>query len=64
MLAKLAAPRFLADIRPLLSADQAALLGDESINAAFMDVFETLIGQLAGAPWARTAEMKERFGLL
>jgi hypothetical protein len=63
MLAKLVNPGFLADIRPLLSADQAELLRDESMNAAFMDVFTNLIGQFPGAPWARTAEMKERFGL-
>lgn len=64
MLAKLVNPGFLADIRPLLSADQAALLTDESMNAAFMDVFTNLVGQLPGAPWSRTQDIKERFGLI
>lgn len=63
MLGKLRNPGFLADIRPLLSADQSAALTDASMKAAFLDVFDGLIVHLPGAPWAKTPAMKERFGL-
>ena len=63
MLAKLVDPGFLSDIRPLLSARDADALSDESMNAAFMDVFDVLIAQIPGNPWARTDDMKKRFGL-
>jgi predicted nucleotidyltransferase component of viral defense system len=63
MLAKLVDPGFLSDIRPLLSAQDADALNDESMYAAFMDVFNVLIARIPGNPWARTDDMKERFGL-
>ena len=64
MLAKLAHAGFLADIRPLLSADDADALTDEAINAAFMDVFNGVIAQIPGAPWANTDETFAQFGLV
>ena len=44
MLAKLVNPGLLADISPLISADEADRLNDESINDAFTDVFTNFIG--------------------
>jgi predicted nucleotidyltransferase component of viral defense system len=63
MFAKLANPAFLTDMRPLLPADRAALLTDETAKAAFMKVFHELVGLIPGEPWARTPEMRERFGI-
>lgn len=63
MFAKLNSPGFLADIRPLLSAEQAERLTDETMKAAFMEVFTRFVMQLPGNPWARTEEMTGRFGL-
>lgn len=63
MFAKLVNPGFLADIRPLLTAAEAEQLTDEAMQAAFADVFTRLIAELPGEPWARTAEMAERFGV-
>jgi predicted nucleotidyltransferase component of viral defense system len=63
MFAKLAAPRFLADIRPLLAADQAERLTEDAIQRAFVAVFTTLIGIMPGETWAKTADMKKRFGI-
>lgn len=63
MFAKLANPNFLADIRPLLSAEQAALLTERSIKEAFENVFSRLICRIPGDPWLRCDEMKQRFGI-
>lgn len=64
MFAKLARPRFLTDMKPLLPAAQAELISDESTLLSFRRVFEAFIEQLPGDPWARIDEMKERFKLL
>ena len=63
MFAKLATPRFLLDIRPLLPAAQAEALTEESTEAAFRRVFTALVDGLPGEPWARTSTMKKRFGI-
>jgi predicted nucleotidyltransferase component of viral defense system len=63
MFAKLAAPRFMADIRPLLSPDQAELLTEDAIQRAFVAVFTRLIGIMPGESWAKTSDMKKRFGI-
>jgi hypothetical protein len=63
MFAKLAAPRFLTDIRPLLAPDEATKLTDEAIRSAFTIVFERVISTTPGAPWAKTADMKVKFGM-
>ncbi len=63
MFAKLVNPRFVADIRPLLTPAEAERLTDEAIRGAFADVFTRLIAGLPGEAWARTAEMAERFGV-
>lgn len=64
MFEKLRNPRFLADMRPLLPPAAADALTDDAATRAFSDVFTGLVIQLPGEPWARTAEMSERFGLV
>lgn len=63
MFAKLANPRFLLDIRPLLPAAQVETLSGASTAELFRLVFTTLIDRLPGEPWAKTPAMKERFGM-
>jgi predicted nucleotidyltransferase component of viral defense system len=61
MFAKLAAPRFMTDIRPLLGPEEAAKLTDEATRHAFVTVFDKLIAAMSGEPWAKTPEMKKKF---
>lgn len=63
MFAKLANPRFVVDMRPLLPAAQAEQLTEENTRDQFRAVFTRFIDRLPGDPWARTDEMKERFGI-
>ena len=63
MFAKLANPRFLLDVRPLLPATRAEALTEESTEEAFRLVFMNLVDRLPGEPWGRTAAMKQRFGI-
>ncbi|NDV89451.1 nucleotidyl transferase AbiEii/AbiGii toxin family protein [Aurantimonas aggregata] len=64
MFAKLANPRLLTDMRPLLPLAQAEALSDYATKEAFERVFEGLVAKIAGDTWVRTEEMKERFGLI
>lgn len=64
MFAKLIMPRFVADIRPLLPAEQAEALTDAAIRKAFTSVFRGLIVLMPGAAWAKTEKMIERFALV
>ncbi|MGC1339501.1 MAG: nucleotidyl transferase AbiEii/AbiGii toxin family protein [Candidatus Binataceae bacterium] len=61
MFAKLAAPRFMTDIRPLLAPEEAAKLTDAATRHAFVTVLDKLITAMSGAPWAKTADMKKKF---
>ena len=63
MFAKLANPRFLLDVRPLLPAARAEALTEESTEEAFRLVFMNLVDRLPGESWGRTAAMKKRFGI-
>ncbi len=63
MFAKLSNRRFLLDMRPLLSAEQAEILMEKPTKDAFHRVFTTLVDALPGSPWVKTPEMKERFGI-
>ena len=63
MFAKLANPRFLLDVRPLLAATRAEALTEESTEEAFRLVFMNLVDRLPGESWGRTAAMKKRFGI-
>ncbi len=62
MFAKLAKQRFLLDMLPLLPAAKAEALTEEATMDAFRRVFVKLVNVLPGESWARTPEMKERFG--
>ncbi len=63
MFAKLANPRFLLDLRPLLPAAQAEALTEETTADSFRRVLTMLIDRLPGEPWGRTQALKERFGI-
>ena len=63
MFAKLANPRFLLDVRPLLPAAQVEALTKESTAESFRRVFMTLIDRLPGDPWGRTPAMKQKFDI-
>lgn len=63
MFAKLNNPGFLTDLRPLLAAEQAATLTDDSVKQAFVKIFSSLIALIPGDRWARTDEMARRFGI-
>ncbi|MBB3948717.1 hypothetical protein GGQ73_004712 [Rhizobium skierniewicense] len=63
MFAKLANPRLLTDMRPLLPLAQVESLSEDATKEAFERVFEGLVVKIAGDTRVRTGEMKERFGL-
>lgn len=63
MFAKLENANFLADVRPLLAADEAEKFDDKAGRAAFQAVFMEFIKRLPGKTWARSAEMAEQFGM-
>jgi predicted nucleotidyltransferase component of viral defense system len=63
MFAKLENPNFLADVRPLLAADEAESFDDEAARVAFATVFTAFVKFLPGQPWAQTAEMAQGFGM-
>jgi predicted nucleotidyltransferase component of viral defense system len=61
MFDKLDDPSFLADVRPLLAADEAEKFDDTTANAAFNVVFTEFIKRIPGKPWAETGEMAKKF---
>jgi hypothetical protein len=63
MFAKLDDPSFLADVRPLLSADEAEKFDDAAANAAFKVVFSEFIKRIPGHPWADTPAMAAQYGM-
>jgi hypothetical protein len=63
MFAKLAVPRFMADIRPLLSPEESAKVTDEAIRSGFISVFDRLIATMPGRPLGEDSGMKDRFGI-
>ncbi len=63
MLAKLARGNLLLDLRPLLSADSAMRIDDGATGDAVRAIFEGLIAEIPGEPWARTPEAKKRLGI-
>jgi predicted nucleotidyltransferase component of viral defense system len=63
MFAKLAAPSFITDIRPLLSPEAADDLTDAAVRQAFTSVFNDLVALIPGDPWAKRSEMAERFNV-
>lgn len=63
MFEKLDDRNFLADVRPLLAADERDAFDAAATRVAFIAVFDRIIRMTPGAAWARTDEMRERFGL-
>jgi hypothetical protein len=63
MFAKLATPRFVADIKPLVSAEAADQLTEAFIRRSFVAVFHDLVALLPGAAWDKTPEKLEKLGL-
>jgi predicted nucleotidyltransferase component of viral defense system len=57
MFAKLDNPNFLADVRPLLAAEEAKKFDDDAARAAFVAVFQNFIKRIPGKTWKRTKEM-------
>lgn len=63
MFAKLRNPRFLTDVRPLLSAERAAKLTEAAAREAFQKVYSNFVVIIPGEPWAKSGEMMQRFGI-
>jgi dsRNA-specific ribonuclease len=63
MFAKLANTTFMADVRPLLSAEAAEGFDDAAATAAFQAVLVAFVKRFVGQAWARTGEMAKRFGM-
>ena len=64
MFAKLRRPGLLTDLRPLLSPAEGNGLTEQTTKVTFARVFSELIVLLAGEPWAKTEDMKERLGIV
>jgi predicted nucleotidyltransferase component of viral defense system len=62
MFAKLRRPGLLTDLRPLLSTAAGEGLTEQRSREVFAKVFSELIVLLPGDPWAKTKDMKKRFG--
>lgn len=60
---KLENPSFLADVRPLLSADEAEKFDKKAERAAFVAVFTTFIKRIPGHAWADTPAMAGKHGM-
>jgi predicted nucleotidyltransferase component of viral defense system len=63
MFAKLARGNFLADVIPLLTAEESAKFDHAAGKRAFASVFSKLIQLIPGKPWASTPKMIEEFEL-
>jgi predicted nucleotidyltransferase component of viral defense system len=63
MFEKLDDRNFLADVRPLLAADERDSFDDAAARASFIAVFDRIVRLIPGTAWARTDEMRERFGV-
>jgi predicted nucleotidyltransferase component of viral defense system len=63
MFNKLEQKHFLADVKPLLTAEEAARFDDAAGMAAFDRVFRALVEQIPGKPWALTPDMLKKHGL-
>lgn len=63
MFDKLENRAFMADVRPLLSADEAEKFDDKAARASFKTVFSEYIKNMPGLAWAKTKETAERVGM-
>jgi predicted nucleotidyltransferase component of viral defense system len=62
MFEKLERRGFLADVHPLLAADERARFDDAAGKRAFQRVFEGLIGAIPGKAWATTPDLLKKHG--
>jgi predicted nucleotidyltransferase component of viral defense system len=63
MFEKLDRHGFLADVHPLLTAEERARFDDAHGKRAFHQVLDEFIGRIPGKAWATTPEMLEKHGL-
>ncbi|ARP98171.1 nucleotidyl transferase AbiEii/AbiGii toxin family protein [Pseudorhodoplanes sinuspersici] len=63
MFAKLEDPSFLADVRPLLAAEEAKKFDAKAERAALKTVFATFIKCIPGEAWKRTKERAAEFDM-
>jgi predicted nucleotidyltransferase component of viral defense system len=63
MFAKLEDPSFLADVRPLLAAEEAKKFDAKAERAAFKTVFTTFIKRIPGEAWKKTKERAIEFDM-
>jgi predicted nucleotidyltransferase component of viral defense system len=63
MFEKLERPNFLADVKPLLTAEEVAQFTDDAGRQAFAAVFRDIVQVIPGEPWANTADRIEQHGL-
>jgi hypothetical protein len=63
MFDKLERPDFLADVKPLLTAEEAARFTEEAGREAFAAVFRDIVQVIPGEPWASTADKIEQHKL-
>ncbi|MBT1517069.1 hypothetical protein KIP88_42695 [Bradyrhizobium sp. SRL28] len=54
----------MADVRPLLSADEADDFDDDAAKAAFVKVFSKIIRLMPDEAWSKTEKMIEQSGLI
>lgn len=63
MLAKIVRKNFMADARPLLSAEEAEKFDDKAARDAFRKVFATFIKLIPGNAWALTPQKAAALGM-
>jgi predicted nucleotidyltransferase component of viral defense system len=63
MFGKLENADFLADVPPLLAADEAEHFDEKAGRTAFVEVFTTFIKKISGNAWARAPEKAKDFKL-
>jgi predicted nucleotidyltransferase component of viral defense system len=63
MFEKLERRGFLADVRPLLTAEEQERFDEAASKRAFSKVFDGFITRIPGKAWATTPEMLKKFGL-
>jgi predicted nucleotidyltransferase component of viral defense system len=63
MFNKLDNTAFMADVRPLLSADEAEKFDDKAARTSFKTVFSEFVKKMPGHAWAKTPETAERVGM-
>jgi hypothetical protein len=63
MFEKLARRDFLADVPPLLAAEEAVKFDEDAGREAFRTVFNEFIKRIPGKPWKTTEERAKHFGM-